>query len=83
MNGIKFGLLMNSPMGQQPYRPRTPTDEGDEEDVDEGNASDHFPPFWSHNVCVKPLLTNTAKRRKRKKIVERHMEKINELVLIE
>jgi hypothetical protein len=62
---------MNFPMGQQPYRPRTPTDEGTEEDVDEGNASDHFPPFWSHNVCVKPLLSNTAKRRNRKKVVKK------------
>ena len=71
MNGIKFGLLMNSPMGQQPYRPRKPSDEGAEESGDEENASDHFPPFWSHNVCVKPLLSNTAKRRNRKKVVKK------------
>ena len=57
---------MYSPAGQQPYRPYE-----EEEDVDEGNASDHFPPFWSHNVRVKPLLVNTAKRRKRKKVFKK------------
>ena len=67
----KFGLTMNFPMGQHPYRPCSPSDEGTEEDGDEGNASDHFPPFWSHNVCVKPLLSNTAKRRNRKKVVKK------------
>ena len=67
VNGFAYGLTMNFPAGQQPYRPRTPTDEGTEEVADEGNASDQFPPFWLHNVCVKPLLSNTAKRRNRKK----------------
>jgi len=53
---------MNFPMGQQPYRPYSPSGEGTEENVDEGNASDHFPPFWSHNVCVNPLSKNTEKK---------------------
>ena len=71
VNGFACGVTMNFPAGQQPYRPRIPTDEGTEEVADEGNASDHFPPFWSHNVCVKPLLSNTAKRRNRKKVVKK------------
>ena len=58
LNGSKCGLAMYSPTGQQPYRPCTPSDAGDEV-----NARDHCPPYWSHNVCVKPLLPNTAKRR--------------------
>ena len=74
VNGFACGVTMNFPAGQQPYRPCTPCDEGDEEEdesEDEVNASDHFPPFWSHNVCVKPLLSNTAKRRNRKKVVKK------------
>ena len=59
LNGFKCGLTMNFPAGQQPYR-RLPYVGGGEEE----NASDHFPPFWLHNVCVKPLLPKTAKEGK-------------------